>query len=183
MVFISIILVIYLLLASIYDVSVKKIPNCLSLCVVILGVTGNYYFPEGMGLLNSAKGLGAGLLMMLPFYIFASLGAGDVKMMSAIGSVLGYQPMVSVVIVTYIAASTLALIFIIFEGNLSATIKRYWCTSLGLFAGIWNYQQPQQGEATAIRMPFAPAMTVAVVYVLYAEQLKNFFLQLPSSVF
>ncbi len=158
-----------LLIASVYDATIKKIPNWISLLIIVTGLSWNYFSVEGLGLKDSGAGLVAGLLLMLPGYIFASMGAGDVKLMAAIGSVLGFNGVLDVVLYSYMVIFVIAIVFIIVKGDLVKLLRRYKALVYGLFAGIVSYQKPDNLEAAGYRMPLAPAIAVATFYVLFPK--------------
>jgi len=91
---------------SVYDLKQRRLPNILTLggaacSLVYLWVLG--YSPLGALPPSAlAAGLGAAVFL-LPFYGFGWLGAGDVKLMSAIGFIGG----VKVLLVTFVLGSLL----------------------------------------------------------------------------
>ena len=169
MLIIYFILIVCLLIAAIYDASIKKIPNWLTLTLVVSGLSWNGISAEGLGLKDSGSGLIAGLLLMLPGYIFASMGAGDVKLMAAIGSVVGFNKTLDVVFYSYMAMLAIAVLFIIVKGDLLKLLLRYKVLIVGLFAGTWSYQKPDSSEAASYRLPLAPAIALATGYVVYPD--------------
>ncbi|MEI6068798.1 MAG: A24 family peptidase [Methylococcaceae bacterium] len=163
------ILTVCLLIASIYDATIKKIPNWISLVILVSGLSWNYFFAEGLGLRDSGAGFLAGFLLMLFGYIFASMGAGDVKLMAAIGSVVGFNSVLDVVLYSYIIMFVGAIFFIIVKGDFVKLSLRYKALVYGLFSGILSYQKPDSSEAAGYRMPLAPAISLATLYVLYPK--------------
>ncbi len=163
------IITVCLLIASIYDATTKKIPNWISLIIIVLGLSWNCFFAEGLGLRDSGTGLVAGLLLMLPGYVFASMGAGDVKLMAAIGSVVGFNSVLDVVLYSYMVIFVIAILFIILKGDLAKLVLRYKTLVYGLFAGALSYQKPDNSDAASYRLPLAPAISLATFYVLYPK--------------
>jgi prepilin peptidase CpaA len=161
------ILIISLLVASVYDTATHRIPNWLSLCILVSGLSWNAFSPEGLGLKDSSAGLGAGFALMLLGYIFGSMGAGDTKLMAAIGSVVGFDKVLEVVFCGYMVMFVMAIVFITVQGDLGKLLRRYKALLYGLFAGVIAYQKPDSSEAAGRRMPLAPAITLATCYVLY----------------
>lgn len=163
------ILALCLLIASIYDATIKKIPNWIVLIILVSGLSWNYFSSEGLGLRDSGAGLVVGLLLMLPGYVFASMGAGDVKLMAAIGSVVGFNSVLDVVLYSYMVIFVIAIFFIIVKGNLAKLVLRYKTLIYGLFVGALSYQKPDNSDAASYRMPLAPAISLATFYVLYPK--------------
>lgn len=172
MLIIYFILFVCLLIASFYDVIIKKIPNWISIIIIVSGFSWNYFSAKGLGIGDSSAGLVTGLLLFLPCYVFGSMGAGDVKLMAAIGSVVGFNNELDVVIDTYILILVIAVFFICIKGDLFKLLRRYKLFVYGLFAGVLSYQKPDSSEAAAYRLPLAPAITLGTLYVLLPEICK-----------
>lgn len=161
-----------LLIAASADIATQKIPNWCLAALAMSGLAWNYFSAEGLGLRGSSTGLLAGFLLMLPGYVFASMGAGDVKFMAAIGSVLGADPVLTVAFYSYIAILVMAVGFIAVNGDLLKLLLRYKALIWGLFAGSYAYQKPDKSDAASYRLPLAPAIALATCYVLYPEICK-----------
>jgi prepilin peptidase CpaA len=164
---IYLILIVFVLIAATYDAATQKIPNWTSLLIVALGVGWNFSSAEGLGARDSGFGLLAGLLLMLPSYIFGGMGAGDVKLMAAIGAVVGIKQALDVVFYSYMAMFVMALLFIVVKGDLLKLLRRLRTLIYGLFSGVLAYQKPDPSDAASCRMPLAPAIALATCYVLY----------------
>ena len=76
-------------LVSYYDVRYRRIPNRLALATLACGIVMNTLLGGTSGLLSSLGGLVAAFVLMLVMHIFGAMGAGDVKLFGAIGSVVG----------------------------------------------------------------------------------------------
>jgi len=167
MLLINSLLILTLFLASVFDATTHKIPNKLSLSLMATGFGWNFFSIEGLGLTASGAGLAVGLLLMLPGYVFGSMGAGDTKLMAAIGSVVGPTQVLDVVLYGYLLMFVMAVIFITVQGDLLKLLRRYLALLYSLFSGVWAYQKPDRSEAAGRRMPLAPAIALATCYVIY----------------
>jgi len=167
MIIIYLTLISCVLIAAIYDAATQKIPNWTSLVIVVLGLGWNIFSAEGLGVRDSGFGLLAGLLLMLPSYVFGGMGAGDVKLMAAIGSVVGINQVLDLVFYSYMAMFVMAILFIVVKGDLIKLLCRLRTLIYGLFAGVLAYQKPDQSDAASSRLPLAPAIALATCYVLY----------------
>lgn len=167
MIIIYSILVLLVLTAAIYDVVTQKIPNWISLILVVSGLSCHYFFVETMSLSDSSDGLLAGFTLMLPGYLIASMGAGDVKLMTAIGSVVGFDSILNIVFYSYVAILVMAVVFIAVNGDLVKLLLRYKLLIVGLFSGTWAYRSPDKSDAASSRLPLAPAIALSTFYVSY----------------
>src|SRR6185369_3549812 len=71
------------------DVRYRRIPNLLVLTALIAGLATNVAFGGLHGLTTSLMGFAIGFVPMLLLHIFGAMGAGDVKLFGAVGSILG----------------------------------------------------------------------------------------------
>lgn len=85
----KLVLVLVALAAGYYDLRVRRIPNWLNLSGLILGLGLNTYFESLTGTFTAAGGLLIAVCVYFPLYALKGMGAGDVKLMAAIGAITG----------------------------------------------------------------------------------------------
>jgi len=90
------VLVASVLVAAIYDLKDRRIPNLLNVGLTAYGLLLHLVVAGWKGLLFSLAGLALGLALMLIPYVLKGMGAGDVKFMAAVGSVVGARAIVMV---------------------------------------------------------------------------------------
>ena len=106
-------LVIILLIASIFDLRYQKIPNLLTFPAMIIALV-YYSLTAGLnGLVFSAGGLGLGIAIFIIPYLLGGMGAGDAKLMGAVGAVLGAQGVFNAVIFTVIIGGFYSILLLI----------------------------------------------------------------------
>lgn len=150
-----------------FDLSIKKIPNIISLLILTLGIGSNTFFPGGLGLMGSFYGLFAGFILMFFFYLFTSMGAGDVKLMSALGSLVGYQTIIFIAVSSIVISGFFAVIYLILKKDILKFCKRIAMFLFGLLKGANNYQKPDASDTASLRMPMAPAIALSIGYMMY----------------
>ena len=96
-------LLIVLALAMRFDMLAHRIPNALTGVGVGAGLLLHSFNGGAPAMLTSLAGIAVGIAVMLPFYLLRGMGAGDVKLMGAVGGFLGPQAVV------FAAAATLAI--------------------------------------------------------------------------
>lgn len=147
-----------LMIAVFSDLSVHRIPNAVTFGMVIVALVLHTWFGQWEGLVFSLAGLFAGLLCFLPFYAFAAMGAGDVKMLAAVGAVVGAKAVFIAGLMTVIAGGVLALVYVTVRGGLPALARRYVSMFWLLLARQPAYIPPAPGEAAGLRFPYALAI-------------------------
>jgi prepilin peptidase CpaA len=78
-----------LVLAVRSDIKAHRIPNWLVAVILAAGLVTQLAVKGPIGILFALGGLAMGLLFFLPFHLRGGMGAGDVKLMGAAGSMLG----------------------------------------------------------------------------------------------
>jgi prepilin peptidase CpaA len=106
------------------DIRTRRIPNVITLGTAVAGLGLATAGLSGISPASSTLGLLLGLLLMLPGHVFGATGAGDVKLMAAIGAVLGLERIVQAFLFTAIAGGVLAIVVAIANGRFGVTVRR-----------------------------------------------------------
>jgi prepilin peptidase CpaA len=122
--YLTIILLIILAVAVATDLLYRKIPNALTFSVILFGIIYHILYSGLDGLLFSLGGMLLGLGLLLFFYLPGMMGAGDVKLMGAVGSILGPTGVLKAFLFTAIVGGIYALIVLAYHGQLIDFMKR-----------------------------------------------------------
>jgi prepilin peptidase CpaA len=159
-----------LLIATWIDLLKHRIPNWLTLSGVLLGVGGQSLLAGWSGVADSLAGLVVGLVMLLPFYLARGMGAGDVKLMAAVGCFLNAQLTVYAVAATLISGGVLAVCVLLAKGGVSRLFKRYLqMFKTFVYARQWVAIAPAEDEPARIRFPYAAAIATGTIFVLWQQ--------------
>ena len=102
--------------AAVYDVRYRRIPNWLTVGGVLLGLALNAFLYQGWpGLRFSLPGFGLGFGVYFLLYVLRAMGAGDVKLMAAVGAVVGWQNWFGIFVITAIIGGLMAMILVVIE--------------------------------------------------------------------
>ena len=96
-----------------FDVRTRRIPNWLTFPAALLGLVAATAAHGGHGTVSSAAGFLVGLALFFPLFVLKGLGAGDVKLMGALGAWLGTSMIFGVAFYTTLAGGVLALALIV----------------------------------------------------------------------
>jgi prepilin peptidase CpaA len=116
------VLAVALAVASVIDLRTGRIPNPLTATLAGTGLVLAVGGWSGISLAAACAGLVLGLVLMLPGHLLGATGAGDVKLMAAVGAVVGPVAVVSAFIATAIAGGVLAVFVAVRRGRLRSTV-------------------------------------------------------------
>lgn len=144
-----VITLIFVTLAAIQDLRTKRIPNLLTMSAIVLGIIINVYFSGFNGFGNSFMGFLAGIgLLIIPF-VLGGMGAGDVKLLAAIGALNGPFFVFYTFLYTAISGGVIALIITMVRG-------RFYLVAFNAFNALQNFTVSKM-----LKGDFAPAYIVS----------------------
>ncbi|MSV28088.1 MAG: prepilin peptidase [Bryobacterales bacterium] len=114
------------LAAAVFDVRTHKIPNALNLAGTLAGLAAGLALNGIAGLKRAGLGFALGFAVYFAMYLLRAMGAGDVKLMAAVGSIVGPGNWFAVFILTSVLGGVLALALVIHKGRLSRTLWNIW---------------------------------------------------------
>lgn len=154
------IIVLYTLVAGIFDLRTRRIPNYLTVPVFVLALAAHTANGGLAGLIFSLLGFAAGFGILFVLWLFGGGGGGDVKMMGALGAWLGPKLTIQVFLVSALAILFLAggaLLFSFVTQGFLTMRRRY------LSGGDGGRPSPRSGARRRWRSHLVPyAVPVAV---------------------
>jgi prepilin peptidase CpaA len=115
-------------------------------------------------------GFGLGLFLLLPGYALQATAAGDVKLMAALGALLGPARILDALLYAIFVAGVVGLAMALVAWRIRAAttpFKRYGLMLRGLFVtGRLIYISPRAGEAMAQRMPLAVPIAIGTTMAI-----------------
>jgi prepilin peptidase CpaA len=159
--------------ASVWDIRTRRIPNAVTFGSAAVAVA---FHALDAGSLSGATGsVGwsvagwvVGVLLFLPLFLLGAMGAGDVKLLAAMGAWLGPAAVFWVAIYGSVVGGLLALPLVIARRALGRTWSNVW----GLI-GYWRLAgiRPHPGLTLetpgAIRLPYALPIALGALLTLW----------------
>jgi prepilin peptidase CpaA len=108
--------------ATIVDLRTRRIPNELTAALSGVGIGLAAAGVTGISGGAAIAGFFVGLCLMLPGYALGATGAGDVKLMAAMGAVLGPVMVLSAFLFTAVSGGVIALAVAVRRRRLGATL-------------------------------------------------------------
>jgi prepilin peptidase CpaA len=157
------------LIISYYDVKHRRIPNVFVVFALVSGISINVIANGWRGLRASLIGCLLSFGLMLLLHIFGALGAGDVKLFSAIGAVIGANLVLPTFVVVVMTGGALAIMSTIRLGSIRETFERvgYIFYSLLVSWRVPKYVLPAEKMRT---IPYGVAITIGSLVSLIIFQ-------------
>lgn len=118
----QILLGILVMVAAAYDIRYRRIPNWLVLTGIVVGFAFHSYSSGISGLGRAAAGLGLGFILYFPLYLLRARGAGDVKLLAAVGTITGAGNCFWIFLLTAVLGGVIAMVMLLFRGRVRHTM-------------------------------------------------------------
>jgi prepilin peptidase CpaA len=148
-----------------YDVRYRRIPNAFVLATLISGVTVNALYGGVQGVQASLTGCAIAFILMFMLHVFGAMGAGDVKLFAAIGSVTGAAYVLPMFVVVILTGGLLAVISVLRAGAVRSTAWRVIQILVGLLPG-WEMPKFAVPADRRHTIPYGVAITLGSIITL-----------------
>jgi prepilin peptidase CpaA len=151
--------------ATVIDLRTRRIPNLLTALMAVTGIGMAAAGANGVSLAAAALGIVVGFGLMMPGHVLGATGAGDVKLMAAVGAIVGPMLVVKAFLFTGIAGGVLAIVVAIRRRRLAATLMatRQMIAAPGEAPGVIRSAVPGS------RFAYGPAIAVGSVLAVLAR--------------
>jgi prepilin peptidase CpaA len=145
--------------AAAIDVRTGKIPNRLTAGVAGVGFALTAAGLTGHSVAAAAIGGVLGFVMMLPGHVLGGTGAGDVKLVAALGTLLGPAGVFMAVLYGAVAGGVLAAGHALHRRRLTTTLSR----TARLVAAPATAKREIDGAAVHSRFAYGPAIAIGAI--------------------
>ena len=159
-------------IAAITDLYSRWIPNALVVVGFAAGVALNIWLNGWSGLAQSMLGFGLALLIYVPLFILRAMGGGDVKLMAAVGSILGPRDWFIVFIYASVAGGVIALAMLLARNALGQTFYNM----MHIVKELAHFRAPYKSRDTldiasqqALTMPHGVAIAIGAALFLLGQ--------------
>ncbi len=163
----ALLLISLVIFCSVTDLSVRRIPNSILFATLMTALFLSSLIDGLHGLIDSLAGLAIGLLMLMPLHVLGRMGAGDVKLLGVVGSLLGAWGAVVAGLATMMAGGVLGVVYLLWIAA-APILKSYASRISGLLTG----KKAAPGGATsstlrAAEIPYAVAIAAGTIAALF----------------
>jgi prepilin peptidase CpaA len=147
----------FLTLACISDLRTRRIPNVLTFSAAG-GALVFHLFTGGWNAAGfSLAGYVAGLLLFFPLFALRGMGAGDVKLLAAVGAWIGPAQVTVAALATSIAGAIIALVIAVGYRYLTTALRNVW-----LLLAHWRVTGVRPLDAVSLEGGTGPRLAYAV---------------------
>lgn len=157
--------------AALFDYRQHRVPNWLALAGLLSGIGLNTFLYATAGLRTSLKGLGLAFLIYFVLYRLRGMGAGDVKLMAAVGAIAGPANWLGIFVLTSLCGGVAAIILVAAKGRIRATLMNVRIILLSARHGQAPYEGHPQLDVRSgqgLRLPHAVVIAFGTLGFLMA---------------
>jgi prepilin peptidase CpaA len=168
--FIVLFLSVVVISAAVIDMRIQKIPNLLT-CPAMAVALVYYLAVHGWdGLLFSAGGLMVGTAVFFVVYLMGWMGAGDAKLVGAVGAAVGIKGVIVASLLTAVIGGVYAVLLLLIRRRYCAGMIARWAATLKTFfltAQFIPIPAPAGEDEQRPRLCYAIAIALGtILYVL-----------------
>ena len=146
------------------DASTRRLPNWLTVSGLGAGVIVNSTLGGWTGTKTALWGALIPLAALLPVVVLRGLGAGDWKLMGAMGAIVGSQEILRLLVVAIVFAGAIAAVKMVRERRVLLTFLNLWDLTRGFcLTGLKPHPEISLENPTASTLPFGVAVAAATL--------------------
>ncbi len=151
------------------DLRDRKIPNWLTIPGIFAGIALNSYFKGWHGTKTSLEGAGLALLVLLPLVLLRALGAGDWKLMGAVGAFLGPALFPFVLVASVFVAGLMAIVQMVRTRRVIETLSNLAVLVQG-FLSLRVNPEITLDNPVLMKLPFGVAVAAGTLICICAAR-------------
>jgi prepilin peptidase CpaA len=158
------------IVGSVYDVKSRRVPNFITVPGFVLGLGMHLVLGGWRQMLSSlAAGVICGLVFLV-FYLSGGMGAGDVKLIMAVGCIAGLSHIAYILVLTAICGGVMALGLALVRGRLRQTIMNVGeLVTHHRQKGLQPHPDLNIANTHTLRLPYALAIASGCILTLYIQ--------------
>jgi prepilin peptidase CpaA len=162
------------IIAAGFDVKSRKIPNLLTGPALLAGLLLHLGLDGWRGLLASfAAAMICGGLFLL-FYLAGGMGAGDVKLIAAVGCIAGLQSVPYLLVLTSLAGGAMGIGLALMRGELKQTLFNVGTlASHHVQEGLTPHPGLNVQNGGSLRLPYGIAIAVGSAATFYLQGMQR----------
>jgi prepilin peptidase CpaA len=158
------------LIGSVTDVKSRRIPNVITVPAFFVGLCLHLFLGGWRQMLSAlAAGVICGAIFLV-FFIAGGMGAGDVKLITAVGCIAGMSHIAYILALTAITGGAMALVLALARGRLKQTLMNVGeIASHHRNQGLQPHPDLNVKNTQTLRLPYALAIAGGSVLTLFFQ--------------
>ncbi len=148
------------------EIKSRRIPNWLTLGTLLTALASSFIVGGSTMFKFSLIGFLVGTAAFLPFCLAGVLGGGDLKLMAAVGAIVGYPTVFWALYYTVLAGGLIALAYAIWNGVFFSTLSELFKILTG------RKKRNSQGLKKVPTVPYGIAIALGTLWALLMS-IKN----------
>ena len=169
-------IVLVLAFTALSDIKWHRIPNWLTLPSAVVGLTLWFIIAGTEGLKVSAIGLAVGFVAFLIPFMLSGMGGGDVKLMAAVGALIGWPLIIWAILLSCVVALFGTVAKAIWKGRFVKLLVNTWLLVKNMFIALILRRPMEEIKTVAkvqatVYVPFGAAIAVGTVWAMLLQYL------------
>lgn len=150
-------LLVFAAACAVTDLRSRRIPNWLTVAGALSGFGYHAWRAGWEGIAFAGLGFGAAFGIYSILFLLRGMGAGDLKMMAAMGAMIGWSNWLLLFVLSAVIGGLVAVIAIVARGR----VRQTW-------QNLWRLSEQKLGKPESLALPHAPVVAVAAVFTAIA---------------
>lgn len=155
--------------AAVFDLKTRRLPNWLTVAGALAGFLVNVWLFSSAGLAQASAGFALALLVYLPLVWLRATGAGDAKLMAAIGALAGPANWVAIFALSGLLGGVMGIGLALWRRRLRSTLA----STAELAGELARLRQPHERrpewdvrQNAGLRLPYGLVIALSVAAFL-----------------
>jgi prepilin peptidase CpaA len=152
------------LTAGFIDWRTRRIPNWLTVSGAVLGIGLHIWVSGLIGAVMALVGMSVALVALLPMVLLRAMGAGDWKLMAALGAILGPMMMLFVLAAAILISGIMGIVMMIRAKRVKETLLNVFVLVQGFLSfGLRKFPEINLDNPDLMKLPFGVAAALGTV--------------------
>ncbi len=160
--------------SAVYDIKSRRIPNFITGPAILTGLALHTIGEGWHGLLTSfAAALICGVIFLV-FYLAGGMGAGDVKLMTAVGCLAGLPHVSYLLVLSALAGGVMGIAMAISRGKLTETLGNVGnLVTHHRQEGLTPHPELNVRNKNTLRLPYGVAIAAGCALTCYLQGIRG----------
>jgi prepilin peptidase CpaA len=160
--------------AGLVDFRTRKIPNLITIPGMVAGLTLRSAMSGWPGAKVAVEGAALALVLLLPLVLLRALGAGDWKLMGAVGAFVGPLIFLFVLFGSIMVSGLMALVQMVRTKRVRETFENMVVLLRGFLSfGLWRNSEISLDNPKLLKLPFGVAVAVSTMACFWVARLSK----------